>query len=293
VTNFQELVRHHAEIKFGKDNEAAIAKWVGYWTDTLSRNYGLVESFRSRIEINFQGKTVLDLGCGTGGLSKVITEEGGWYIGSDYFPAILEMAQAFVKDLPHPDKAALIRATGTDLPLASASVDIVVTFDVIEHLEGGIRWQEKYLQEIRRILRPDGMLLLVTPNRLYPFEGHTFLYGPQYLPVWLADRYIRWKNPSFLQEYKTYGQVKLLHPWTMKRLLRKAKLKVIHDLPWGLDLEDYPRLKRLNLWLLGKIGLGWALTSVFWFSAGREEDWEQLIRLKKKKRERWGVMLRI
>lgn len=293
VSNFEKLARRSAELKFGKDNEPAIQKWVGYWTDTLSRNVGLIESFRSRIKIDFRGKTVLDLGCGTGGLSKVVTDEGGFYIGSDYFQAILGMAQAFISDLPGTRRAALIRASGTDLPVADASVDIVVTFDVIEHLEGGVKWQQSFLNEIRRILRPKGILLLVTPNRLYPFEGHTFLYGTQFLPVWLADRYIRWKNPSFLQEYKTYGQVKLLHPWTMKRLLEKAKLKVIHDLPWGLDVEDYPRLKRLNLWFLGKIGLGWALTSAFWFSAGREEDWEYLTRLKKKNTERWGVILRI
>ncbi|MBI2816122.1 MAG: class I SAM-dependent methyltransferase [Acidobacteria bacterium] len=291
MSNFDRLARRNAELKFGKDNEAAIEKWVGYWTDTLSRNLGLVESFRTRIKIDFRGKTVLDLGCGTGGLSKMVTDEGGFYIGSDYFPAILEMAYAFISDLPNPNHASLIRASGTDLPLADGSVDVVVTFDVIEHLEGGESWQQSFLKEIRRVLRPKGVLLLVTPNRLYPFEGHTFLYGPQFMPVWLADRYIRWKNPSFLQEYKTYAQVKLLHPWTMKRLLDRAKLKIIHDFPCGLDWDDYPRRTRLMLWLLGKIGLGWALTSAFWFSAGREEDWDYLTTLKKK--ERWGVMLRI
>jgi SAM-dependent methyltransferase len=291
VSHFETLARRNAEIKFGSDNQAAIDKWVGYWTDTLSRNVGLIEAFRSRLAINFGGKTVLDLGCGTGGLSKVVTDEGGFYIGSDYFQAIVEMANAFVLDLPHPQRASLIRASGTDLPLADNSVDIVVTFDVIEHLEGGEKWQQSFLNEIRRILRPNGVMLLVTPNRLYPFEGHTFLYGTQFLPVWLADMYIRWKNPSFLQEYKTYGQVKLLHPWKMKSLLSKAKLKIIHDFPCGLDWDDYPRRIRLLLRMLNIIGLGWSWTSAFWFSAGREEDWEYLTRLKKK--ERWGRMLGI
>ncbi len=175
--------------------------------------------------------------------------------------------------------------------MADASIDVVIAFDVIEHLEGGRAWQRAFLEEIRRILRPKGMLLLTTPNRLYPFEGHTFMYGPQYLPVWLADKYIRWKNPSFLQEYKTYGNVKLLGPLAMKRLLEKSKLKVIHDLPWGLDYEDYPREKRIPLQLLR--GLGWGYTSGFWFSACREEDWEWMRRLRKKNRERWGVLLRI
>ncbi|MBI4443143.1 MAG: class I SAM-dependent methyltransferase [Acidobacteria bacterium] len=282
MSQFYDLVRREAEIKFGKKNEPAIAKWVGYWTDTLSRNFELVRMFRTRTEINFSGKTVLDIGCGTGGLSENVTGEGGYYIGSDFFPKILEMAQAFVSELPHSEKAALVRASGISLPLADHSVDIVVAFDVIEHLEEGWNWQRSFLQEIRRVLRRKGILILTTPNRLYPWEGHTFMYGPQYLPVCLADRYIKWKNPSFLQEYRTYGQVKLLNPWQMRKLLDQAGLRVIHDFPWGMDLEDYPRTKRLVLRLLSKFGLGWAPTSAFWFSAGRAEDREEMRALRKK-----------
>ena len=282
MSNFQKLVRHYAEIKFGKENEAAIAKWVGYWTDTLSRNFDLVKSFRSRIDINFRGKTVLDIGCGTGGLSQTVTTEGGIYIGSDFFPAILEIAHALTQGLPQPKRASLLRASGTHLPLADGSMDVVVAFDIVEHLVGGEPWQLQFLQEIRRVLRQNGILLLTTPNRLYPFEGHTFLYGPQYLPVWLADRYIRWQNPSFLQEYKTYGDVHLLTPWKLARLLRGAGLRVVHDFPWGMDWRDYALPKRLPLRLLDAVGLGWAAGSGFWFPACRAEDWSQVRMLRRK-----------
>jgi SAM-dependent methyltransferase len=289
VSNFQNLVRHYAELKFGKDNQPAVEKWVGYWTDTLSRNFDLVRMFHTRTEFSFQGKTVLDIGCGSGGLSKIVTEGGGYYIGSDFFPAILEMAQAFFSDLAHPEKASLIRASGTHLPLAEGSIDVIIAFDVIEHLEGGESWQQSFLNEIRRILRPGGILLLTTPNRLYPWEGHTFMWGPQYLPVWLADKYIRWKNPSFLQEYRTYGQVKLLGPRKMKRLLDRAGLKVIHDFPCGMDWDDYPRRRRMILRALKPLGLGWGYTSAFWFSACREEDWIRLRLLRKKSRGIFGL----
>jgi SAM-dependent methyltransferase len=286
MSNFQNLIRRQAEIKFGADNEQAITKWVGYWTETLSRNFGLMEAFRNRTEINFQGKTVLDIGCGTGGLSKIVTEEDGHYIGSDFFPAILEIAQAFITDLPNRQNCALIRASGTAIPLGDESVDFVVAFDVIEHLEGGRPWQLSFLREICRVLRRNGILMLTTPNRLYPFEGHTFLYGPQYLPVRLADRYIRWKNPSFLQEYRTYGQVKLLNPWQMKRLVDQSGLKLVYDFPWETDLEDY-RLRRLVLMrILSGIGLGWVPTSTFWFTACRNEDWGTLRTLRKNQGQR-------
>jgi SAM-dependent methyltransferase len=275
-SNFEHLVRRHAEMKFGTNDSVAVAKWVGYWTDTLSRNLGLISGFRARNQINFRDKMVLDVGCGTGGLSKIVTAEGGRYIGCDLFPAALEMAAAFISDLPQKEKCSLLRSSGTSIPLADRSVDIVVAFDVIEHFEGGWDWQLSFLREIRRVLRCKGVLLLTTPNRLYPYEGHTFLLGPQYLPVWLADQYIRWRNPSFLQEHGTYGEIKLLNPWQLKRLLRQSDLELVHDFPFETDLENLGLRRVLLMKILTTLGLGWSPTSSFWFTACRTEDWDKL-----------------
>lgn len=276
MSNFETVIRRHAEIKFGQENERAISDWVNYWRETASRNIELVDILSAQTEVAFRNKTVLDIGCGTGGLGAVVTEEGGSYIGLDYYPAILEMAQAFLSDLPQSSQASLLRGSGTNLPLRNESVDVVTAFDVIEHLVGGESWQQGFLREIRRVLRPDGILLLTTPNRLHPFEPHSGLYGPHYLPVPLADRYIRWRNPSFLQEYLTYGEIHLLTPWKMQRLLGAAGLRLIPDFPGGLPLERYPLAKRIFLRGLVAVGLGWVAPTQFWVSACRVEDWQRL-----------------
>ncbi|MGH9786792.1 MAG: class I SAM-dependent methyltransferase, partial [Terriglobia bacterium] len=247
---------------------------VNYWRDTVARNIELVEILSSQTPVSFGGKTVLDIGCGTGGLARMVTEQGGSYIGLDFYPAILEMAQALLSDLPDSASAQLLRGSGTSLPLRDESVDLVTAFDVIEHLVVGEPWQQAFLREIRRVLRRDGILLLTTPNRLYPFEPHTNLYGPHYLPVSLADRYIRWRNPSFLQEYLTYGEIHLLTPWKMKGLLENSGLRLIPDFPGGLPIASYARAKRLGLRLLCAAGLGWFAPSCFWISACRAEDWD-------------------
>lgn len=55
----------------------------------------------------------------------------------------------------------------THLPLADSSVDVVVAFEVIEHLEN---WRD-LLAEARRVLTPAGQLVVSTPNRLYYGES--------------------------------------------------------------------------------------------------------------------------
>jgi SAM-dependent methyltransferase len=54
------------------------------------------------------------------------------------------------------------RANLTELPLPDSSVDVVVNFQVIEHL-----WdQGQFIRECARVLRPSGLLMVSTPNRI-------------------------------------------------------------------------------------------------------------------------------
>src|ERR1700739_2463526 len=53
------------------------------------------------------------------------------------------------------------------LPHADASFDLIVAFEVIEHLPD---WRE-FLQEARRVLAPNGQFIVSTPNKLYYAES--------------------------------------------------------------------------------------------------------------------------
>jgi len=55
----------------------------------------------------------------------------------------------------------------TELPFEDASFDLVVAFEVIEHLEN---WRG-FLEESRRVLAASGQLIVSTPNRLYYTES--------------------------------------------------------------------------------------------------------------------------
>src|SRR5262249_32295097 len=157
------------------------------------------------------------------------------YVGLEFYPGVLAMARVLLETCGELKSASLVRSSAATLPLCDESADFILAFDVIEHLEDGKEAQLQMLAEVRRVLRKNGLLLLTTPNWVHPFDDHSLLFGPHYLPVFLADLYIRWRNPSFLQEHKTFENIRLLKPWELKRLLATAGLSLIHDFPWGLE----------------------------------------------------------
>jgi SAM-dependent methyltransferase len=165
-----------------------------------------------------------------------------------------------------------VSSSAIELPFAEGSIDVVIGFDVIEHLVGGEAWQLRFLREIRRVLRPDGLVLLTTPNKLCPFEGHTFLIGPQFLPVSLADAYIRWLRPEFFREYRSYGEVRLLMP---------GRMKAFHELPWCTDCDSYRPGTRLFLRACRAAGLGWAVFYKFQIAAAKTEAAKALMAIKR------------
>jgi O-antigen biosynthesis protein len=109
------------------------------------------------------GLRVLDAGCGAGYGSAELAGTAAHVTGCDCAPEAIQYARS------HYSAPNLAFADGDclALPVADASVDAVVAFEVIEHLED---WRG-FLAETRRVLAPEGFLLVSTPNRLYYAEA--------------------------------------------------------------------------------------------------------------------------
>ena len=104
------------------------------------------------------GKRVLDLGCGEGYGVALLAERAAHVVGLDIDWRCIERSRRRYKG----QGLEFVVGTGLDLhALDPHSFDAVVCFEVIEHLAE----HELVLHEIKHVLRPDGLLLLSTPNR--------------------------------------------------------------------------------------------------------------------------------
>ena len=112
------------------------------------------------------GRVLLDFGCGNGAQTASFLDDFDLVVGADVSDGYLEH---FARTLGAQAKAAsALRYDGLTLPLADASVDRVVSFEVLEHVED----ETLALAEIARVLRPGGHLAMSVPNRWWIFETH-------------------------------------------------------------------------------------------------------------------------
>lgn len=97
------------------------------------------------------GATVAEIGAGTGNFLRLFRDRAGRLIAIDLTPGMLEQARA-----RHPDIEVVV-GDGAALPLRSRSVDLVTSAQALHHM----RQPVPVLQEMRRVCRVDGRILIV------------------------------------------------------------------------------------------------------------------------------------
>jgi ubiquinone/menaquinone biosynthesis C-methylase UbiE len=109
------------------------------------------------IKRSVQGKSILEVGCGIGDGTFELAKCAERVIAVELDRKRLKLAFDFFS---HPHINYIIM-DGCRLGFKDESFDIVISFEVIEHLED----QERYLSEIRRVLKNGGMAIISTPNK--------------------------------------------------------------------------------------------------------------------------------
>lgn len=97
---------------------------------------------------------ILDVGCGTGLNAKNLTKLGHTVVGIDLSPVAIEefRAKGF--------EGSVVDIESGPLPFEPNSFDLVYASEVIEHCID----TEGFLDAMHRVLKPDGILMLSTPN---------------------------------------------------------------------------------------------------------------------------------
>jgi SAM-dependent methyltransferase len=105
------------------------------------------------------GRRVLDVACGAGYGSALLARQARHVVGADISAESIEYARALYAAASNLE---FRQAECAALPFPDAAIDAVVSFETIEHIEE----QAQFLDEVRRVLRPDGLLVLSSPNKL-------------------------------------------------------------------------------------------------------------------------------
>jgi SAM-dependent methyltransferase len=111
--------------------------------------------FLERSGLLAAGQRVLEIGTGRGTLLHELRTRGLDAVGVETSAERLEEAAARFPGLP------IERVSGVRLPFPDASFDLVLSFDVFEHIPDS----DAHLVEVRRVLKPGGWYLLQTPNK--------------------------------------------------------------------------------------------------------------------------------
>jgi SAM-dependent methyltransferase len=129
-------------------------------------NYEANLSFLTKTGLLSSRLNVLEIGCGKGAIVRALHAKGHRVCGIDRDLAVLREGRA-------PDAAVTtLAASGDALPFRDGEFDVVLSFDVFEHIPDS----DRHVSEVSRVLKPGGSYLIQTPNKLtnVPFETVRF-----------------------------------------------------------------------------------------------------------------------
>src|SRR4029077_1970892 len=169
---------------------------------------------------------VLDLGSGRGGVVEIFWREVALAVGID--PDVPSLAEHRARGMP------VICGRGEHLPFTAESFDIVVCVWVLEHVER----PELVFREVRRVLRPGGHFVFLTPNLRNPLLLLTRLARalPQLQRRIVPRLYGRVEADTFPVRYRANTKASIL-ALAARCGLEVASLTAISD-PTYLALND-------------------------------------------------------
>lgn len=168
-----------------------------------------------------RGKVVLDIACGSGYGSLYLAEKGAKKVfGIDNSEETIKYAK---QTFPHP-KVRYSVGDAQDLKLPDKSVDVVVSAETIEHVPD----HKKFLSEVKRVLKKNGLLIVSTPNKgVFPPDS-----------PWHVKEFTLKEFKTTLKEFFKNVEIFYQDNWITSGILRSRTVKLA---------DIYRNLKRVSM----------------------------------------------
>ena len=163
-------------------------------------------------------KVVLDIASGEGYGSAILATSAQSVFGVDIDPEVVKYARekyAGTKNLE------FLTGQAENIPLPDHSIDVVVSYETIEHLDQSA--QERFLQEIKRVLKKDGKLVVSTPDKTNYSDRYSYT-NEFHLKEFTSDEFLAFlKNYfghviSYAQGYEVVSAITETEPQKVARL---------------------------------------------------------------------------
>lgn len=129
-------------------------------TTVLHNNTMLEHLHRYAIAMDYvTGKVVLDVASGEGYGTNLLSKKANKIYGVDISSEAIKFSREKYKN----DNITFIQAEAINIPLPDQNIDVIVCFETIEHHDK----HNEMLTEFKRILKPDGILIISSPDKLY------------------------------------------------------------------------------------------------------------------------------
>jgi len=143
-------------------------------------------------------KSALEIGCGTGYGADYLSRFASNIVAVD----VSKKCVIYCNNRYKKEKLAFLNSSGLSIPLKDGSVDVIFSFQVIEHIES--KKVTDYLDEVKRVLKEGGVFIASTPNkklRLLPFQKP---WNPEHKKEYDYKEFKKTLNDVF-KEVKVYG----------------------------------------------------------------------------------------
>ena len=198
---------------------------------------------------SLKNKSILDIGCGFGALSKILLKKGAHVTAVEVSDKKIQKAKDFLGN--NISKLKIKKVSGEKLPFKDESFDVIFLFDVIEH----ISHPAITIKECERLLKKGGILYVEFTPYYSPIGHH--LYDFSKLPIHMLPKE---KIKQIVFGKKIHGFLKPQDYWETFESLNKLKISKFQKLVRKFKkvqeryIIKYPEVFEINVPFLKFLG---------------------------------------